>query len=161
MEGYNILVTSAPTQNLNSNLTLSFPPSSTPPSKILSFLSTTSLSYHSNASSFFIHLLSHHYSIISHIRLMAMLMLMIVFPLPGRLRVCQSAILFFLYSEPLHKDKAMSRPASPEVDEAAAAAQKESFADLRAWTIRGAIKRETPRRWQRKGNNALTKFSGH
>ena len=48
-----------------------------------------------------------------------------------------------------------------EVDEAAADAQKETFANLRSWTSWGSTKRETPRRGKPKGKQTLSKFSGH
>ena len=47
-----------------------------------------------------------------------------------------------------------------EIDEAAAAAQKESFANLRSWTSWGSIKRDPKQRTQRKGNEDMSEFSG-
>ena len=47
-----------------------------------------------------------------------------------------------------------------EVDEAAAAAQKQAFENLRSWTSWGSLKREPKARTERKGNENFSRFSG-
>lgn len=47
-----------------------------------------------------------------------------------------------------------------DINEAAAAAQRESFAELRSWTVWGAITRDAKERTTRKGKQELSRFSG-